>query len=262
MVACDVLSNRNIFLHRHPDSLGKHLAFAGVQSAISVAMAKDIQQCEPDNAAKVRTQAYNLLESLRTIHTQRALDPYWGRRFWVAVRDAETSGLDPSVLELLRASGYSGPQVLSPPLFEELEQELLDLAQSLEQGAGTLAYSPSPDGDYHCPDRSSNAVDVSRIEMPWDPTRPISMDEVKERAAAGDDVASKALLNIQRLAPEKQHAASWAMLHRIALQQGRNDYVDPATGFTVFTSAFLKQRKCCGFTCRHCPHLKKLAADW
>jgi hypothetical protein len=44
-------------------------------------------------------------------------------------------------------------------------------------------------------------------------------------------------------------------LHKTACEQGRNTYVDPATGYQVMTSkALLRQGKCCGNSCRHCPY--------
>jgi len=43
-------------------------------------------------------------------------------------------------------------------------------------------------------------------------------------------------------------------LHAHAVQEGQLTYIDPATGFTVFTEiAHLKRGRCCGSKCRHCP---------
>lgn len=42
-------------------------------------------------------------------------------------------------------------------------------------------------------------------------------------------------------------------LHREARARGLDTYVDPATGFDVWTSDFLRSRPCCGSGCRHCP---------
>jgi hypothetical protein len=39
-----------------------------------------------------------------------------------------------------------------------------------------------------------------------------------------------------------------------ALAAGCDQYVDPKTGYTVFTAKYLQQRQCCGNKCRHCPH--------
>ena len=43
-------------------------------------------------------------------------------------------------------------------------------------------------------------------------------------------------------------------LHRKAVTLGRDTYIDPPTGYSVFTSLYLRRRPCCGNGCRHCPH--------
>ncbi|KAL3776235.1 hypothetical protein HJC23_011732 [Cyclotella cryptica] len=44
-------------------------------------------------------------------------------------------------------------------------------------------------------------------------------------------------------------------LHRQAILAKESTYIDPSTGFTVFTElAHLKRGKCCGNMCRHCPY--------
>ena len=43
--------------------------------------------------------------------------------------------------------------------------------------------------------------------------------------------------------------------HDAAVRAGEAGYVDPATGFFVFTAAHLAARgACCGSGCRHCPY--------
>ncbi|MCH9672116.1 MAG: hypothetical protein K0U93_11770 [Gammaproteobacteria bacterium] len=50
-----------------------------------------------------------------------------------------------------------------------------------------------------------------------------------------------------------EHADAWAA-HDAAVESGLPTYVDPHTGWQVFTSATLRQRgTCCGNGCRHCP---------
>mgnify|MGYP001988583887 CR=1 FL=1 len=39
----------------------------------------------------------------------------------------------------------------------------------------------------------------------------------------------------------------------VASSYPRNTYIDPDTGYSVFTAAYLKRRPCCGNGCRHCP---------
>uniref|UniRef100_A0A8C4W8T7 Chromosome 1 open reading frame 53 n=1 Tax=Gopherus evgoodei TaxID=1825980 RepID=A0A8C4W8T7_9SAUR len=44
-------------------------------------------------------------------------------------------------------------------------------------------------------------------------------------------------------------------LHREACAAGLQNYVDPVTGYLVFTKvAHLQRGKCCGSACRHCPY--------
>lgn len=45
-----------------------------------------------------------------------------------------------------------------------------------------------------------------------------------------------------------------ALLHRVASERGYDAYIDPASGYSVFTAAFLERRPCCGSGCRHCPY--------
>ena len=42
--------------------------------------------------------------------------------------------------------------------------------------------------------------------------------------------------------------------HQAAVERGEPMYLDPATGYAVFTAAELERRgTCCGAGCRHCP---------
>ena len=44
-------------------------------------------------------------------------------------------------------------------------------------------------------------------------------------------------------------------LHKIACKDGENTYIDPESGYKVFTKNFLEKKgKCCGNKCRHCPY--------
>jgi hypothetical protein len=43
--------------------------------------------------------------------------------------------------------------------------------------------------------------------------------------------------------------------HQRALAIGQGSYIDPVSGLTVFTAAFLAKRNyCCDSGCRHCPY--------
>ncbi len=47
----------------------------------------------------------------------------------------------------------------------------------------------------------------------------------------------------------------WQARHEQALREGRSEYLDPATGYKVFTEVFhLDRGSCCGAGCRHCPY--------
>ncbi|WP_374078784.1 DUF5522 domain-containing protein [Bdellovibrio bacteriovorus] len=44
-------------------------------------------------------------------------------------------------------------------------------------------------------------------------------------------------------------------LHQKACERGEDTYVDPVTGYIVFTELFHKRRgHCCESGCRHCPY--------
>ncbi len=46
-----------------------------------------------------------------------------------------------------------------------------------------------------------------------------------------------------------------AAAHAAAVAAGESGYVDPGTGWFVFTAATLEARgECCGNGCRHCPY--------
>ncbi|HWF41550.1 MAG TPA: DUF5522 domain-containing protein [Acidothermaceae bacterium] len=46
-----------------------------------------------------------------------------------------------------------------------------------------------------------------------------------------------------------------AAVHAKAMADGEDGYLDPTTGFFVFTADFLERRGfCCGNGCRHCPY--------
>ena len=48
---------------------------------------------------------------------------------------------------------------------------------------------------------------------------------------------------------------AWRRVHAAACEAGEKHYVDPETGYRVFTEVGLRKRgKCCGCGCRHCPY--------
>lgn len=54
------------------------------------------------------------------------------------------------------------------------------------------------------------------------------------------------------------HPARGAILeaHAAAMRAGFHRYLDPVTGWSVFTAAYLASRRtCCSTGCRHCPYV-------
>jgi hypothetical protein len=49
--------------------------------------------------------------------------------------------------------------------------------------------------------------------------------------------------------------SSWQALHDAAVERGKRHYIDPETGYMVFTELqHLDRGNCCGSACRHCPY--------
>lgn len=50
-------------------------------------------------------------------------------------------------------------------------------------------------------------------------------------------------------------AEPWEAAHRAACDAGLDHYIDPETGYAVFTALAHERRGyCCGSRCRHCPY--------
>jgi hypothetical protein len=59
-----------------------------------------------------------------------------------------------------------------------------------------------------------------------------------------------------RLSTRDARFAEIMSRHSDAVSKGEPCYIDPATGLSVFTAAFLAERGyCCESACRHCPYL-------
>ena len=87
-------------------------------------------------------------------------------------------------------------------------------------------------------------------------------DEGPNDSAAGSD-ASQASVRPLRLSdlpdadtvagmpPERQ----WRRVHAAAVARDLDAYIDPASGYQVWTRLYLKRKgPCCGNACRHCPY--------
>jgi hypothetical protein len=63
-----------------------------------------------------------------------------------------------------------------------------------------------------------------------------------------------------RLDPARPDRGAVLAAHARALAAGEDGYLDPATGYWVFTAAYLWDRgSCCDSGCRHCPYLNQAA---
>ncbi|HEV8425232.1 MAG TPA: DUF5522 domain-containing protein [Actinomycetes bacterium] len=61
-----------------------------------------------------------------------------------------------------------------------------------------------------------------------------------------------------RLDPARGDYAAILAAHRLALDAGKDGYLDPATGNWCFTAASLWARgTCCDSGCRHCPYVNQ-----
>jgi hypothetical protein len=58
-----------------------------------------------------------------------------------------------------------------------------------------------------------------------------------------------------RLAPSEPGYDAIMRAHREALERGESGYLDPLSGYFVFTAAYLAGRACCDNGCRHCPYV-------
>lgn len=65
------------------------------------------------------------------------------------------------------------------------------------------------------------------------------------------DIPPKILEKVKR---SRLPGALYKTIHRHAVANNRDTYIDPASGYSVFTLVYLKRRPCCGNGCRHCPY--------
>ena len=62
------------------------------------------------------------------------------------------------------------------------------------------------------------------------------------------------VLDIEDLMPNDDQY-NYSKSHDDACKQGKDTYIDPVTGYSVFTElAHKKRNRCCGSGCRHCPY--------
>ena len=78
-----------------------------------------------------------------------------------------------------------------------------------------------------------------------------SSDQKKENEQKTSKDNEKTNSNIK----EENKVNKYDEIHEIACQNKEETYIDPDSGYMVFTKyAHLKRGKCCGSGCRHCPY--------
>lgn len=71
-------------------------------------------------------------------------------------------------------------------------------------------------------------------------------------------ITKEKLYKISRLNKNYPNYNEIIRLHREAIDEHNDIYIDPDTGFAVLTAEFLLKRGyCCGSGCRHCPYDEK-----
>ena len=94
------------------------------------------------------------------------------------------------------------------------------------------------------------AAEVEEVKAPptWAPTTPLTLADLEK-----DETMANELSEIEDMDFEDQASERYRLLHRVACKRGYLQYIDPTSGYTVFTKLFLERRACCGYRCRHCP---------
>ncbi|CAE8687978.1 unnamed protein product [Polarella glacialis] len=87
------------------------------------------------------------------------------------------------------------------------------------------------------------AVAVKRLQERWEAERPLTEADLPPEARAK---ASKSTVPLAMAKALHRHAVN-------SCAPPRDTYIDPSSGYSVFTQAYLKRRPCCGNSCRHCP---------
>jgi len=165
---------------------------------------------------------------------------------WQVKKPAEQSGKEQS--GIAQGTPYGKIQKESLHADSSCPQQSLE-HQDEAQGQQT---KQAPQGQQG---QAQGQQDQRQRQVSFDMSSPLTLEEVRKAAGQGNERAAKALADLGRFSEgNKKRAATVAMIHRMATQRKLPQYIDPYTGFTVFTATYLKQRACCGFGCRHCPH--------
>ena len=92
-------------------------------------------------------------------------------------------------------------------------------------------------------------ADFPAVQLPA-PVKPASSSSAssKKRTAAASEGKAAAASSSEDMEDIEE-------AHREAVRRGQQTYIDPRTGYTVFTQlAALERGRCCGSGCRHCPY--------
>jgi len=87
----------------------------------------------------------------------------------------------------------------------------------------------------------------------------VNLTEIKKENGAEkaqmNGCASTPLGDIEDIGTATSSTDGFYALHKQACEDGKTTYIDPSSGYQVFTEvAHLKRGKCCGSGCRHCPY--------
>ena len=90
---------------------------------------------------------------------------------------------------------------------------------------------------------SPDVSDVSGVKVfdRWEAEVPVTLDDLPPS-------------EFDKAKRSKLPGALAKALHRCAVAMGKDTYIDPSSGYSVFTQLYLKKRECCGNGCRHCPY--------
>ncbi|XP_047230878.1 uncharacterized protein C1orf53 homolog [Girardinichthys multiradiatus] len=79
--------------------------------------------------------------------------------------------------------------------------------------------------------------------------------DVRDEAFRGEDRSAATSCDLTTAPGLTEEEMTIHRVHREACEAKKQMYVDPSSGYKVFTEyAHLQRGKCCGSACRHCPY--------
>lgn len=122
-----------------------------------------------------------------------------------------------------------GPGGTSPPAGIRTPHRQKDRPNCGEAASGVRSDAGTPGGEA--------AAAQQRRQHSWNVSRPLELGSLR-----GEPEMASKLADIEDLG--RGPGAVIRLLHTTAVQRGYSQYIDPATGFSVFTSLFLVCRAC------------------